>query len=173
MSETSRAPTAANIALGLGAFVVASVLPAARRRERIVRRTLPLMGTIAEIAVVESGRDAPISLIDAAMGRWPTSSAPCRASLRHLTSAGRTRRRARPCRDQRRDGVRRRRGAALGWSRAQDGAFDPAIGGAVTLWDVTHRHELPAEADVQRVGQAAVSRDRGGVARPRRRAALP
>jgi thiamine biosynthesis lipoprotein len=35
---------------------------------------------------------------------------------------------------------------ALRWADATNGAFDPAIGGAIELWDVEHRHEPPPTA---------------------------
>jgi thiamine biosynthesis lipoprotein len=36
--------------------------------------------------------------------------------------------------------------AALGWAAASDGAFDPAIGRVVALWNVNEAHALPAAA---------------------------
>ena len=41
--------------------------------------------------------------------------------------------------------------AALRWSSASDGRFDPAIGSASELWDVLHRHEPPPESQVDRL----------------------
>ncbi|NUQ92451.1 MAG: FAD:protein FMN transferase [Gemmatimonadaceae bacterium] len=42
-------------------------------------------------------------------------------------------------------------GEALRWAEATRGAFDPAIGEAVALWDVAHRHEPPPAPDVSRL----------------------
>ncbi|HYD53557.1 MAG TPA: hypothetical protein VEA99_13060, partial [Gemmatimonadaceae bacterium] len=55
------------IALGLGAFAVAALPLAARRRERLVRRTLPVMGTVAELAVVHRDERWAQRAIDAAL----------------------------------------------------------------------------------------------------------
>ncbi len=40
---------------------------------------------------------------------------------------------------------------ALRWAEASDGGFDPCIGRAIQLWDVTHRHEPPPADAVQRL----------------------
>ncbi len=129
------------VALGLGAFVVATI-PFARRRARLVRRTLPAMGTIVELAVVhrdpqyaELAMDAAFTRIkdvERAMTRFDTRSDVGRANGR----AGK-------------EGVLVTAAtakvieAALGWAAASDGAFDPAIGRAIEVWDVEHRHEPP------------------------------
>jgi len=59
------------VALGIGAFVVASV-PFARRRARLFRRTVPAMGTIAELAVVHRDPQYAQAAIDAALARMAT-----------------------------------------------------------------------------------------------------
>ncbi len=134
------------IALGVGAFVVALV-PLARRRPRpLVRRTLPLMGTIAEIAVVDRDARHGQAAIDAAFDELRTVE---RAMTRFddASDIGRANRLAAH------DGVRVGPATAavvaeaLAWAASSDGAFDPAVGRLVETWDVTHRHEPPpAEA---------------------------
>lgn len=135
------------LVLGLGAFVVASV-PAAvgRGRRRLVRRTVPVMGTLAEIAVV--GEDGPaaeraiqaalarLSGVERAMTRYDDASDVGRANLGAA-----------------RDGVpvgedtARVLAEALRWAQASSGLFDPCLGRAVSAWDVENRHEpLPSEA---------------------------
>lgn len=42
-------------------------------------------------------------------------------------------------------------GHALQWARPSEGAFDPAIGRVVELWDVTHRHAPPPDQGVRRL----------------------
>ncbi len=130
------------IALGAGAFVVAA-LPAARRRPApLIRRTLPLMGTLAEIAVVD--RDArhgqaaidaafdELRFVEQAMTRFDAASDIGRAN--RLASV---------------DGVRVGPATAaviveaLAWATSSDGAFDPAVGRLVETWDVTRRREPP------------------------------
>lgn len=138
------------VALGLGAFVVASLPLAVRRRQQLVRRTLPVMGTIAEIAVVHaSSREAEES-IDAAM-------AALQEVERTMTRFAPTSDVGRANRDASRLAVLVRADTALvvaealRWAETTDGAYDPAIGGAVELWDVTHRHEPPPSEDVARL----------------------
>ena len=145
------------IAFGLGAFVVASVPIAARRQGRLVRRTVPLMGTVAELAVVSNDPRHAHAALDAAvaellgvermMTRFTATSDIGRAN------AGATR-----------DGVFVSQATAkvveeaLRWSEWTDGAYDPAIGGAVALWDVAHRHEPPPESEVRRLARRGLYR---------------
>lgn len=144
------------LAFGAGAFVVAA-LPFAQRRSRVVRRTLPVMGTIAELAVVHRNERHAHAAIDAAM-----------AELYHVE---RTMTRFTSTSDVGRANGGAARGPvrvspetsfvvaeALRWADATSGAFDPAIGEAVELWDVTHRHEPPPDRDVARLGARGLFR---------------
>ena len=138
------------VAIGVGAFVVASLPLAARRRERLVRRTLPVMGTIAELAVAHRSVPRAEEAIDAAMAaltdvertmtRFATTSDIGRANLAAARAAV-------PVRPETALVV----AEALRWADATEGAYDPAIGGAVELWDVTHRHEPPPAERVARL----------------------
>jgi len=137
------------IVLGLGAFAVAALPLSLRRRRQIVRRSLPVMGTIAEIAVVHTDLRRAQLAIDAAFGE--------------LTFVERTMSRFSPTSDV---GRANREAAktsvaitsatatvvqeALLWARASNGAFDPCIGTAVALWDVQNRQEPPAGTRVSR-----------------------
>ena len=141
--EIPRAPSRRQyLALGVGVFVVSSLPLAARRRERLIRRSLPVMGTIAEIAVVH--RDAAYAqrAIDAAMSelgrveRLMTRFSPA-------SDVGRANRGAVHARVAVSAETALVVEEALRWADATDGAFDPAIGGAVALWDVTRRREPP------------------------------
>ena len=137
------------VGIGAGAFVIAAVPVASRRQRRLVRRTMPTMGTIAELAVVHrdpvkahAAMDAAMAelrRIEAMMTRFRVSSDIGRANLfaadRPVTVSAETAFVVT---------------AALRWAEASRGSYDPAIGGAVALWDVNHRHAPPAEDAVRR-----------------------
>jgi FAD:protein FMN transferase len=138
------------IAVGIGAFVVAAVPISARFRRRTVRRMLPVMGTIAEITVIADDYRGGEHAIDAAFAE--------------LTGVERTMSRFLPASDVGRANAlafhqpvavsgptRDVLDAALRWAHASDGAFDPAIGRVVELWDVNHRREPPPDAPVRRL----------------------
>jgi thiamine biosynthesis lipoprotein len=114
------------LALGAGAFAFAA-LPLAGRRQRLVRRRLPVMGTIADIAAVgdQAALDAAfqeLEFVDRTMSRFRADS-----------DVGRLNRSA--------DAVAI--GAptafvlerALAWAELSDGAFDPCLGRVTELWD--------------------------------------
>jgi thiamine biosynthesis lipoprotein len=135
--------------LGTGAFVVAAV-PLAARRERLVRRTVPVMGTVAEIAVVHADVAMAHQAIDAAlaelvqvdrtMTRFDASSEIGRANA----LAGH-----RPARVSATTASVLRE--AIAWAEATEGAFDPCLGCASDLWDVAKRTSPPPAADVRRL----------------------
>ncbi len=137
------------VAIGAGVFVVASMPLAASRRERLVRRTMPVMGTIAEFAVVHRDAASAHVAIDAAMAELNRIEA-LMTRFRFSSDIGRANRIAgtRPVRISAETAVVVE--AALRWADLSGGAFDPAIGGAVALWDVTHRHEPPEGTAVSR-----------------------
>lgn len=142
------------VAFGAGTFVVAS-LPLALRRERsraaVVRRTIPVMGTIAECAVVHRDERLAHAAIDAAMAelRWVEQTmtrfddrsdigrANCYAARGPVAVSAET---ALVVTE------------ALRWADATNGMYDPAAGKIVKLWDVNHRHEPP---DGEHVAQLA------------------
>ena len=127
------------VGLGLGAFVVAAIPLARRRPVGVVRRSFPVMGTIAQFAVVHRDPHQAHAAIDAAiaellwvertMTRFTDTSDVGRANLRAAH-----------------DGVVVTRETAhvtteaLRWASALDGRYDPAIGAICKLWDVKHRH---------------------------------
>jgi thiamine biosynthesis lipoprotein len=151
--DSARGPSRRDfLVMGTGVFAV-SALGLALARRRVVRRTVPVMGTIAEIAVV--GRDertahgaidaaiAELRAVERSMSRFDPSSDIGRAN----TAAHR-------------DAVRV--GAATGFVTAEalrwaaaGGAFDPAIGRAVALWSVgTRTAPPPADAVTRLAGRA-------------------
>lgn len=136
------------IALGIGALAVVTTPRLLRRRRELVRRTVPVMGTVADIAVVhrderyaQAAIDAAIAElrhIDRTMTRFSDSSEIGRANLK----AG-----SEPVSISPATALVLEE--ALRWAKASDGAFDPCLGRAVALWDVGHRSEPPAAVQVR------------------------
>lgn len=138
------------LTVGMGVFVALSFPRALRRHVSLVKRSVPLMGTLAEIQIAHRDERFAEDAIDAAlaelqwvertMTRFRSDSDIGRANL----GAGR-------------GGVRVTRetafviAAALRASSVSDGRFDPAVGAASELWDVLNRHQPPAGDRVQRL----------------------
>ena len=139
------------VGLGLGAFVVASIPFARHRPVGVVRRSAPVMGTIAQFAVVHRDPRHAHAAIDAAMDEllW------VERTMTRFTDTSDIGRANLFAAD---DGVIVRPETAyvtreaLRWAAALDGRYDPAIGAVCKLWDVKNRHE-PPPAD--RVGELA------------------
>lgn len=127
-----------------GAFVVAAVPFARRRPAALVRRTVPVMGTLAHFAVVHRDPHVAHAAIDAAVlelqwverimtrftdtsdiGRANTSAMRDAVAVTHETA--------------------RVTAEGLRWAAALDGRYDPAAGAIVRLWDVKDRHEPPPD----------------------------
>lgn len=172
------------VAIGTGAFAVAALPLALRRHVSVATRTITVMGTIAELTVVHRNEAHAQEAVDAAIAelRWVESTM---TRFRGDSDIGRANAGAA------RDGVVIRAETALvvqmalRWSSASGGRFDPAIGAASELWDVTNRHEPPraelvqqlagrsfwrqvdvdsgAQRSVVRYGDAAVHLDLGGI----------
>ena len=134
------------IALGVGAFVVASAPGLIRPKRRLIRRQVPVMGTVAEIGVVHrderfaqraiSAAIAELRAVDRTMTRFDDGSEVGQANL-HAT------RRAVPVSAATAEVVT----SALAWARASDGRFDPTLGRVARLWDVGHRSTPPSSAE--------------------------
>jgi FAD:protein FMN transferase len=139
---TGRGPTRRDfLVLGAGIFAISAAGVSVQRR-RLVRRTVPVMGTIAEIAVVARDERHAHAAITAAfaelhgverlMTRFNGSSDIGRANAGAygapvVVSAATAAVIA--------EGVR--------WAALDGSAFDPCIGRAAELWDVTRRTEPP------------------------------
>lgn len=132
------------VALGVGALVVASI-PLATRRRVVAQRTVPAMGSLADFAVVHRDRRYAHAAITAAVARlrevedrMTRFSDASDIGHANLGAA--------------RDGVvvtdetAAVLASALDWAVRTDGAFDPALGRLITLWDVEHRRQ-PPDAD--------------------------
>lgn len=136
------------LALGVGAFVVATIPLAARHRRALVRRSIPVMGTLAEAVVVADDPARGQAAIDAAFDELQRVEA-LMSRFIDASDVGRANRGAAreavPVTAET-AGVLR---ASLGWAEATDGAFDPGLGRAIRLWDVTHRRTPPPETSVR------------------------
>lgn len=138
------------LAAGIGAFLVAAIPLARRDRRRLVRRTLPVMATTAEVTVVHVDAIYAERAIDAAMAelvrverlmtRFKETSDIGRANALAAVQPVIVSRQTYEVLDE-----------ALRWASASNGAFDPGVGRVVELWDVAHRHEPPAAALVRRL----------------------
>lgn len=140
------------ISLGIGAFVVGSIPFAARGQKRLVRRTLPIMGTFGEVAVVHKDEKYAQGAIDAAfqelqrvesiLTRFRPDSEIGRANLSAFSGPQDV--------SAETSGVLR---SSLQWAEVTEGAFDPCLGRAVALWDVGNRNRPPGIKDVHRFAQ--------------------
>ncbi len=136
------------LAAGIGGLIVASLPRALSGKTRLVTRTVPVMGTIAEIKVVhddvqraERAIDAALDelyAVDRTMTRYSRHSEVGRANLdaaRHPVVLGAATATV----------VER----ALHWAEHTDGSFDPCLGEVCQLWDVEHRRVPPAAGEVR------------------------
>ncbi len=127
--------------LGVGALAVAA-WPAIGRRS-VVRRSVPVMGTLADIVVVHADRARAHAAITAAIvelqdvERWMTRFDP-------MSDVGRANRLASVEATAISPATSAVIAAALGWAGASGGAFDPCLVRAIEVWDVGHRSAPPA-----------------------------
>jgi thiamine biosynthesis lipoprotein len=137
------------LTIGTGVFVALSMPLALRRRMPLFKRSYPLMGTLANVQVAHPDERVAEDAIDAALAelRWVD---------RTMTNFSADSDIGRVNLGAGRDGVEVSAEtalvieAALRWSSVSDGNFDPALGSAISLWDVLHRHEPPPERAVER-----------------------
>ena len=146
------------LTLAAGAFAVAAVPVIARRRAALHSRSLPAMGTTADISVLHhDARHAQEAM---------------HAALRELQRVELAMTRFSPASDIGRANAMagRQRVAisaetsyviqtALAWAAATNGGFDPALARVVDLWDVKHRHAPPAHDQVQRLAGRSLYRN--------------
>lgn len=138
------------VSLGAGAFVVLSAPGVLRIRENtLVRRSVPLMGTIAEIAIPSPDTHAAHAAIDAAIqelraveGRLTRFRSDSDIGRANRAPAGRA------------VSIDVRTAAALReakrWAELTGGAFDPCLERAILMWDVGARREPPDTPRVRR-----------------------
>lgn len=139
------------LSLGTGALLVA-VTPAALRWRggaRLHRRTIPVMGTLAEVGVVEEDAAAARRAIEAAFSELRAVDATM-SRFDAASEVGRLNRApvGRPVEvSAATAGVV---AAGLRWARLSGGRFDPALEGAVATWSVKDREAPPPEEAVRR-----------------------
>jgi thiamine biosynthesis lipoprotein len=137
------------VSLGIGAFAVAVTPRILRAGPRLYRRSVPVMGTVADIAVVhrdDATANAAIGAAIEALHRTESAMTWFRADSEVGRANAMAARDAVAVSSQTADVVSQ----SLRWAEATDGAFDPAIGKVVRTWDVTHRTEPPARRTTQR-----------------------
>ncbi|MDX1622980.1 MAG: FAD:protein FMN transferase [Gemmatimonadota bacterium] len=137
------------LALGAGALAVAALPGALRPGRRLVRRQVPVMGTIAEVDVVardarwaHAAIDAAVAelrRVDATMSRFRAGSDVGRVNAAPAGEAV-------PVGEETARVVR----IALEWAEASLGDFDPGLAKASALWDVTRRAEPPSAGEIRR-----------------------
>lgn len=137
------------LSLGIGAFVVATLPFAARGRRRLVRRTLPVMGTLGEIAVVhrderyaQEAMDAAfqeVRRVEALLTRYRGDSEVGRVNLGAFGAP-------QPVSGETAQVL----AESLKWAESSHGAFDPCLARAVGFWDVGNRTLPPDVLEVSR-----------------------
>lgn len=143
--ETSNMGRRKFLAFGAGVFAVTSIPVAAYRRAKhagLIRRTLPVMGTIAEVGVVDADPRAAHAAIDAAFAelQWVERTMTRFTDTSDIGRANLSAFRAPSTVDHATALVVNH---ALRWAQATDGRYDPAVGRIVKLWNVLDRHEPP------------------------------
>ena len=143
------------ISLGVGAFVVGSIPFAARGRKQLVRRTLPVMGTFGEVAIVHKDEKYAQGAIDAAfqemyrvesiLTRFRLDSEIGRANASAFSGPQNV--------SAETSSVLQ---SALRWADVTNGAFDPCLGRAVALWDFGNRTQPPETQEVHRFAQRSM-----------------
>jgi FAD:protein FMN transferase len=145
------------VTLGIGALAVAALPRALRPRPALVRRQIPVMGTIAEVAVrhrdgawAQKSIDAAFAelrRVDATMSRFRADSDIGRANAAAGVRATSVSLATAEVAD-----------ASLLWARASEGRFDPCLGRASELWDVENRTSPPDEEAVRELAGGALWR---------------
>lgn len=151
MSTTQQTPAGLTrrgfVSLGIGALVVGSFPLALWRRRQVARRSMPVMGTIADVVVLHRSTTIAQAAIDAALAELRRVE---RLMTRFSTESdiGRANRASIAAPIVVSPDTALVVGEALRWAGASNGAYDPAVGTAVELWDVTNRQEPPEAARV-------------------------
>ena len=156
-SETTGPSRREVVLLGIGAFAVATVPFLRGGRRHLFRRSVPVMGTIADLVVVHRDEQYAQAAIDAAIQQL-------RYVDRTMTVYSNASDVGRVNRDAMKQPVTITKATAavieqsVRWAESSDGAFDPCLGTAVNLWDVKSRSVPPDEKRVQQLASRALYR---------------
>lgn len=141
-SDRGRVSRREFVSLGIGAFAVAVAPGVLRAPRRLHRRTIPVMGTVAEVALVDRDGERARRAADAAfdalrrvettMTRFDDRSEVGRANLEAA-------RKPVPVGMETAEVL----GEALEWARLSEGVFDPCLADLAALWDVERRRAPP------------------------------
>lgn len=146
------------ISLGIGAFVVGTLPFAARGRRRLTRRTVPVMGTLGEIAVVHKDEAFAQNAMDAAFQElnrvesiltWFHANSD--VGMVNLVAMVRPQ----PISVETAEVLR----SSLAWAEGSGGSFDPCLGKMTALWDVGFRDTPPELDQVERFAHHGLYRD--------------
>ena len=137
------------LSLGIGAFVVGTIPLAARRRRKLVRRTLPIMGTLGEVAVVHRDERYAQEAMDAAFGELKRVEA-LLTRYRSDSEIGRVNLTAASAPQPVSGETAQVLAESLRWAEASDGAFDPCLARAMGFWDLGNRIQPPDVMEVRR-----------------------
>lgn len=146
------------ITLGGGALVLALTPALLRRRSHLVTRSIPVMGTIAEVVVVHDDRDEAERAIDLAFERlrWVD-----RTMSRYLPDSDIGQVNAGAGVDAVPVGAETARvvAEAIRWAEATDGLFDPGLARLMDVWDVANRQVPPPREAYARFAGRRLYRD--------------
>ncbi|CAN5617670.1 FAD:protein FMN transferase [soil metagenome] len=157
--DTARGPSRRDfLVLGTGIFAVAATMGVGNRaRRRLVRRSVPVMGTVAEVVVVARDERVAHAAISAAieelyaverlMTRFNVTSDVGRANLGASSHAVVVS-----------PATATVVAEGLRWAAVPGSRFDPCIGRACELWDVSRRSEPPEAAAVRRLARRGLYR---------------
>jgi FAD:protein FMN transferase len=135
--------------MGAGMFAVSTVgLGMARRR--LIRRSVPVMGTVAELAVVSRDERHAQAALDAAVAELRTVDR-LMSRFSNVSDIGRANLTAYRQPVPVSAATAAVTAEALRWAGASGSAFDPAIGRAAELWDVVRRDAPPESRAVDRL----------------------
>jgi len=135
------------VALGVGALAVASLPRALRRPERLVRRRIPVMGTVADVAVRHRDQAWAQRAIDAALSELRRVDRTM-TRFRADSDVGRLNRSAGGGPVALTEDTGLVLATALAWAEASRGRFDPCLGRAAELWSPLTRREPPSDAEI-------------------------
>jgi len=134
------------LALGVGALAVATLPRAFRRKDALIRRQIPVMGTVAEVAVRHPDEAWSQRAVDAAFAELRRVDATM-SRFRPDSDVGRINTAVRGSVVAVGEDTAEVLAAALVWADGSDGQFDPCMGRVSELWDVGSRTAPPNDEE--------------------------